>query len=445
MKCFKLATSVLAAILLMSSLFFIPAFASGIEPSGNTGKIPLLKTAEKLDKRDVLNIVESQIQGYLKTDLQTAGRHISASTDFIELYDLDNNVFAYMVPLLEHGREIGYITVGAITDGYATYEIFINDNAVRAVREKLNQKSATNGNKAQLVFMPPMTYLIKTSNGQSEQYFKLEHFTDEKEITVHVVANKQRLQSRLDSLRSDDNRARISRLLESVRGSSTAIAPNASLAAVTPENVALSTERNYGQFVPVEYQPGKYSYGGDQNWWSDKTKKNRGCGPVAAANITNYLAKITNPSKYGDLYIGNTTSKTDFLAHMDVLYSYIKPGLLGEVSVWDFAENVEQFAQDRGVNLSRVTSNASFTLDNTADYIKAGLQIDSPVATLNTTFFSDYEYEWHWMTITKYYRDSADNRWIAVSTWGERRSIDYRVHFDAMTNSLIQGGLMYFK
>ncbi|MDK8182477.1 hypothetical protein [Paenibacillus sp. UMB4589-SE434] len=49
------------------------------------------------------------------------------------------------------------------------------------------------------------------------------------------------------------------------------------------------------------------------------------------------------------------------------------------------------------------------------------------------------------MTITKYYRDANDNRWIAVSTWGQRRSIDYWVHFDAMQNGWLQGGVMYFK
>ena len=169
--------------------------------------------------------------------------------------------------------------------------------------------------------------------------------------------------------------------------------------AVPIENVSLTIENNYGMFVPVEYSSGNYSYGGDQGWYSTSTKRERGCGPVAAANITNYLAKIKNSSKYGNLYNGNT---------------------------------------------SCVTNSSSFTLDNVANYIKAGLNINSPVATLNTKKWSDYEYEWHWMTITKYYRDGNDNRWIAVSTWGQRRSIDYRVHFDAMKYGYWMGGVMYF-
>ncbi|MFC9710631.1 hypothetical protein ACFTRD_21020 [Paenibacillus sp. NPDC056933] len=57
--------------------------------------------------------------------------------------------------------------------------------------------------------------------------------------------------------------------------------------------------------------------GGNQNWYSQNTHKERGGGPVAAANITNYFTKITNPSVYSTLYSGNTTSEQDFPAHMD--------------------------------------------------------------------------------------------------------------------------------
>ncbi|OZQ66875.1 hypothetical protein [Paenibacillus sp.] len=62
------------------------------------------------------------------------------------------------------------------------------------------------------------------------------------------------------------------------------------------------------------------------------------------------------------------------------------------------------------------------------------------------SYGGNHEYEWHWMTITKYYRDTTDSRWIAVSTWGQRRSINYRTHFDAIAgNRTLGGGFMYFK
>lgn len=136
-------------------------------------------------------------------------------------------------------------------------------------------------------------------------------------------------------------------------------------------------------------------------WWPDGgQKENRGCGPVAAANITAYLAKITNPSKYDNLFTKSINNYNDFLGHMDNMYSYISPGPFGETSTSSFSSAIEKYASDKKVTLSAVISNASFTLDNMADYVKAGLKIDSPVATLNLSKFSSYEYDWHWMTIT---------------------------------------------
>ncbi|WP_216671571.1 hypothetical protein [Saccharibacillus qingshengii] len=220
------------------------------------------------------------------------------------------------------------------------------------------------------------------------------------------------------------------------------------MATAAKEDYALTVEASQQRFVPVDIGSGTYSYGGDQEWWKpiNPTKYDRGCGPVAAANLTTYLAKITNPSAYRNLYSGVATSKNDFMAHMDVMYSYIDPGAFGETSVPDFASSIEKYAKDKNVKLSGVRDNSAFTLDNTAAYIKKGLSLNSPVATLNLSKFTDYIYEWHWMTITKYYRDINDNRWIAVSTWGDRRSINYRTHFEAITRlQSFGGGFMYFK
>lgn len=352
------------------------------------------------------------------------------------MYDLDNNIFAYMVPLFEQDHEIGYITVGAIEDGYATYEINIQPyQTVNDIRSKMREKMGDlKSGKVEVVYIPPFDYLIKVSDKKGNvNYFDLAN--NHQDVTEKVRQKKEALVEDYSRIRNAENKEHIENLLQP---------NNYTITAVTPENVALTVESSFGMFVPVEYLPNTYSYGGNQDWYSTNTKQERGCGPVAAANITNYLAKIKNPSLYGNLYVGNTTSQTDFVSHMDTLYSYINPGLFGEISVMDFKSDVEDFASDRGVSLSGVTSSDSFTLDNVATYIKAGLNIDSPVATLNTKKWSDYDYEWHWMTITKYYRDANDNRWIAVSTWGDRRSIDYRVHFDAMKYGYWKGGVMYF-
>lgn len=61
------------------------------------------------------------------------------------------------------------------------------------------------------------------------------------------------------------------------------------------------------------------------------------------------------------------------------------------------------------------------------------LNEDRPVAMcmLESNGFADAEkFKWHWMTITKYYQDTSDMRWVAFSSWGKR----YRVNFRLMHN-----------
>ncbi|WCF07475.1 hypothetical protein NDS46_24690 [Paenibacillus thiaminolyticus] len=429
----KSIVAVFMVITLLASLLSTSVFAETTEVDNGLA----ISSTKLLPRRDVMKIVDMNLQGYLSTDTQTQGKTLTASEDFIPLYDLHNNMFAYMVPLLENGKDIGYMTVGAIEDGYATYNILIEDNITSNILSELNETNASDTGSAQLVFIPPMQYILKREMNQSVQYFDITNIRQIHEVTNTIEKNQSVIQDAYKNIRNEENREHMRNLQQASPSYSTLAAK---------EDVSLYSERTYGNFVPIEYSNGVYSYGGNQNWWdSGSNQAERGCGPVAAANITNYLAKIKDSRKYGKLYSGNTWSLSDFMKHMNTLYDYINPGMFGEVSVSDFASKVERYAKDKGVTLSRVTDNSSFTLDNTATYIKAGLSIDSPVATLNTKKWSNYDYEWHWMTITKYYRDPNDNRWIAVSTWGKRHSIDYRVHFDAMKYGWWQGGLMYFE
>ncbi|MGO4109708.1 hypothetical protein [Paenibacillus sp. YAF4_2] len=430
-----------------------------------TSTLKSLKNAVKLNTKEILKVAQYHIKHYLKDDFQTQGKKITPSDNILPLYDFEGNLFAYMVPLLEANKEIGFITVGALADGYDVYSVRIEDNAVSTLREKLLAALANGASVASVVFLPPYQYFVKAVQPSGEQYSDLTQPSAEKDVTQKILKNKAALRSGYEFIRNAENEKHLKNILNSsdnvsasndpvaavsALNASSIVTSSAALAAaatVTKEDVSLTTESSSSLFVPIEYKTGVYSYGGNQNWYADSDWQNNGCGPVAAANITNYMAKITNSTKYGKLYTGSTLSYTDFLAHMNTMYSRINPGWLGELSIWDFADDIESYAKDKGVTLKRVTSNASFTLDNTATYIKAGLSSNVPVGTLNLSKFSDYEYEWHWMTITKYYRDVNDNRWIAVSTWGRRESINYRTHFDAMKafeGIIGSPGLIYF-
>ncbi|WP_258530628.1 C39 family peptidase [Paenibacillus taichungensis] len=437
--------SVIAFLLLLSSVPVSSVKADPIQSEENmlvqdSEKIKDISVAPMLTDLEVLQIAQKHIQGYMANDIQTKDRIIEASTNMIPLYNLDDQIIAYAVPLVEGQREIGYISVGALRDGYDAYDIFIDDSVVQRLHQSISRPSIMEkSEERKIVFVPPMNYMVQVTDKGNKQYFEMDNnFQSLRDITEAVEVNMDELHQKYETIQSEENQDYMNQILQNY------ISTRAT-AAVAKEEVSLTVEANQSMFVPVQDGSG-YSYGGNQNWYSQNTHKERGCGPVAAANITNYLAKITNPTVYGNLYSGNTTSKQDFLAHMDKMYDYVSPGILGKISVSGFASAVESYAKDKKVNLSRVTDNSAFTLDNTAAYIKAGLNLNSPVATLNLSKFDDYEYEWHWMTITKYYRDTTDSRWIAVSTWGQRRSINYRTHFDAITgNRTLGGGFMYFK
>ncbi|NEU61062.1 hypothetical protein [Paenibacillus sp. ALJ109b] len=297
---------------------------------------------QMLSEPEVLQIAQKHIQGYMANDIQTKDRIIEASTNMIPLYNLNNQTIAYAVPLVEGEREIGYISVGALKDGYDAYDIFIDDSVVQRLHQSLSSPSIMEkSEERKIVFVPPMNYMVQVTDKGHQQYFGMENnFQSLRDITEAVEVNMDELHQKYETIRSEENREYMDQILQND------ISTRAT-AAVAKEEVSLTVEANQSMFVPVQDGSG-YSYGGNQNWYSQN--------------------------------------------------------------------------------------------------IKAGLSLNSPVATLNLSKFDDYEYEWHWMTITKYYRDTTDSRWIAVSTWGQRRSINYRTHFDAIAgNRTLGGGFMYFK
>lgn len=273
-----------------------------------------------------------------------------------------------------------------------------------------------------------MNYIIETEGTDGTiDYLTLEGNS----IGLSIKDNKDKINEFYNNLKNSDPEHS-----DSAQGFNT-------LAAVSVEDVRLTREPK-GKFVPVTSPPegSNPSYGGSQMWWPDKSnEENRGCGPVSAANITQYLAS-KNSTKYGKLYPYSSTSYSNFFKHMNAMYTLINPGVLGEPSVLNFKSKVIYYGITKGVSLTGSTLSSTKSRDAYATFVKTGLNLDTPVACLNIQPFG-YEYGKHWMTFTKYFRDSSDVRYIAVSSWGLR----YSVNFDTWQSSTYWwgGGLVYFK
>jgi hypothetical protein len=399
------------------------------------------RTMEQLFK-----IVNYHINNYLKTNyLDLKNKIIVPSNNIISLYDLDNNIIAYMIPLIdkETQSELGYITVGATEKSSNAYEINLNTDLLQKIRIILSNNETNN---PKVIFAPPIGYTVQRTNNETNTLEFVDIISNKVVESQKILKNTQNIydkfyneENKINTLKILDQEESIVQTASFQKGYT--VRSLASLYSV--EDYRLQSEYlNPPEFLKID---GSF-YGGDQGWWNsiNPTKAERGCGPVAAANITCYMAR-SNPSKYGRMYTGSLTKST-FLAHMDSLYNALSPSIIGCTDAREWADKVSSWARTKGVYIVPEIKNWSFTLDNCANYIKEGLSKDLPVASLSLNYFADYG--WHWMTITKYFQDANNNKFIACSTWGERRSIDFTAYFNsikvAINNTSIGGAFIYF-
>lgn len=171
------------------------------------------------------------------------------------------------------------------------------------------------------------------------------------------------------------------------------------------------------------------AYGANQYWYPKKANQMSGCGPVAAAMITAYLAKYF-PDKYERLYAYPTKhlTKSDMIAHMVEIRKYVRPGMMGLISVATLEDHINQFTRSRGVHLNSRIQKAPVSETEAIAFIQAGLTLNVPVSLLVLTHpaRSINEYTWHWMVITGLYAEATSKKWkLVVSSWGNRHVLDF--------------------
>lgn len=95
----------------------------------------------------------------------------------------------------------------------------------------------------------------------------------------------------------------------------------------------------------------------------------------------------------GSLYRYNDLSVSSFVNHMYDIDKYLHPSAIGVFSLGYFEKGFEDFARSRGVNIQSYWSDNGVTKDTFAEYIKAGLRIDSPVVYLQYFNSNQKEYD----------------------------------------------------
>lgn len=191
---------------------------------------------------------------------------------------------------------------------------------------------------------------------------------------------------------------------------------------------------------------GLTSFGGDQEWYADEWHRRAGCGPTCAANLTSYLA-LTCPELRA-LYAGEDMQKGAFSAHMEDVYKFVTPGGMGLNRLEMFTDGIEEFARSRGLSLRahvfEVYGNmhrGRAEVRELADFVRAGLESDCPVAFLNLTKGRVKNLQgWHWVTVTG--ADMSDEHLTAsASDEGKLIHFDLRLWY---LSTRMRGGLVYF-
>ena len=187
-------------------------------------------------------------------------------------------------------------------------------------------------------------------------------------------------------------------------------------------------------------------FGPDQAWYSDKWRARAGCGPVSASIITAYLAFTR--SNYRTLYSSETMDQDDFLQHMNEIFEFVRPGMMGVNRMPMYTEGVTSYAASKGVTLTtRVFEVQGVRIGQRepshplADFGAEGLSSDSPLGFMALSRGRENRLQnWHWITITSAEITDED---IRVHASDEGRKIAFDLQLWYMTTGL-PGGLVYF-
>ena len=179
-----------------------------------------------------------------------------------------------------------------------------------------------------------------------------------------------------------------------------------------------------GAFVPISDSGGIY-YGGYQGWLTDenisKFWADRSCGLTAAANMFYYMAK--NVSGKSALYTKTDITKASFSAFQKELYDHsLSPAVYGIPGSSTMKRKVEKWASSRNVPLTAHPFKGAWSVTNVRNHIIAGLNAERPVL-LQTWNSTIPNLSWHWVTVTRIYRDGTDK--ILTSNWGGKEVYDF--------------------
>lgn len=183
------------------------------------------------------------------------------------------------------------------------------------------------------------------------------------------------------------------------------------------ESVAI---KDYVDFLSIKDGNNIY-YGGNQEWFTEEISKKYGCAAVSASNLLAFLRLEKNKES---LYPYPDFNKDNFLEYMREVIKWVKPReKVGVLNPKEFIKGVCDFGKSRGLAIEYKAIYFNVSFYKFCSFIKDALEDNKPIAILMLRNEALKEFDWHWMTITKFSR-YGNKLSINVSTWGEKRILD---------------------
>lgn len=182
--------------------------------------------------------------------------------------------------------------------------------------------------------------------------------------------------------------------------------------------------------------------GCNQDWYPDSWQRRAGCGPTTATNLLIYHQRA------GRLGLKDEIQTTaDGLALMEQVWHHVKPTAMGVHTPGIFRNGLKTFFQARHVSLQPQAlliprrKNLRPKLSEVIDFIRTGLEKDSPVAFLNLSNGTVRNLDnWHWVTVTALDDSQSPRIELEICDNLNRFSIDLKEWYET---THLGGGFVY--
>ena len=183
-------------------------------------------------------------------------------------------------------------------------------------------------------------------------------------------------------------------------------------------------------------------HGCNQDWYRSSWQRRAGCGPTTATNLLIYHQRAGRLDLAQELI-----TEADGLALMEQVWHYVTPSAMGVHTPGIFHAGLKKFFKTRGISLQSQAlliprkKDLRPKLGDVVDFIRKGLELDSPVAFLNLSNGSVRQLDkWHWVTITAI--DDSDLPRVEIEIYDNlnRFSIDLREWYET---THLGGGFVY--